>query len=470
MKRRLLNFMVMLSFAVMLSLPANAAEYGVVYDETEQLYTDELYILGTETLPDFTENYGIDLRVDVLTGLGNYENVEETAVGLYENYGYGSGEGNHCVSLTILVNGNEDGYEVVDWYAYFAGDSSELTTNGPSNIFEVDQYLLDEAWSGNMEQDADALTNAVESFVTGLESFVLNGGVADTIWTPVGNKLETMTGEEEIITSLETGETVSATESADDAWMLEESSLDHVTDSYGILSEEQWQNLEFKAREIEEKYDFGVYAVVVTNYQDYTNGSVQDAAEAIYKRYSLGNGLGKDGLLLLLSMEDRDFNLLTHGNFGNYAFDDYGRQYMTELFLDNLADNDWYGGLTDYIDWSADYLEAAKSGTPYTYGHEPMTSSERMVAIFIRLAIIFLVPLAIAAIYISILVSKMKSVAEATKATAYVSGNLKLQKKIDRFVHATESRTKISSDSGSGSSGSSRSGGSGGFSGTSGKF
>ena len=99
-----------------------------------------------------------------------------------------------------------------------------------------------------------------------------------------------------------------------------------------------------------------------------------------------------------------------------------------------------------------------------------MTSSERMVAIFIRLAIIFLVPLAIAAIYISILVSKMKSVAEATKATAYVSGNLKLQKKIDRFVHATESRTKISSDSGSGSSGSSRSGGSGGFSGTSGKF
>ena len=445
MKRRLLNFMVMLSFAVMLSLPANAAEYGVVYDETEQLYTDELYILGTETLPDFTENYGIDLRVDVLTGLGNYENVEETAVGLYENYGYGSGEGNHCVSLTILVNGNEDGYEVVDWYAYFAGDSSELTTNGPSNIFEVDQYLLDEAWSGNMEQDADALTNAVESFVTGLESFVLNGGVAE-------------------------GETVSATESADDAWMLEESSLDHVTDSYGILSEEQWQNLELKAREIEEKYDFGVYAVVVTSYQDYTNGSVQDAAEAIYKRYSLGNGLGKDGLLLLLSMEDRDFNLLTHGNFGNYAFDDYGRQYMTELFLDNLADNDWYGGLTDYIDWSADYLEAAKSGTPYTYGHEPMTSSERMVAIFIRLAIIFLVPLAIAAIYISILVSKMKSVAEATKATAYVSGDLKLHKKIDRFVHATESRTKISSDSGSGSRGSSRSGGSKGFSGTSGKF
>lgn len=445
MKRRLLNFMVMLSFAVMLSLPANAAEYGVVYDETEQLYTDELYILGTETLPDFTENYGIDLRVDVLTGLGNFENVEETAVGLYENYGYGSGEGNHCVSLTILVNGNEDGYEVVDWYAYFAGDSSELTTNGPSNIFEVDQYLLDEAWSGNMEQDADALTNAVESFVTGLEDFVLNGGVAE-------------------------GETVAATESADDAWMFDEASLDHVTDSFGLLSEEQWQNLELKAREIEEKYDFGVYAVVVTSYLDYTDGSVQDAAEAIYKRYSLGNGSEKDGVMLLLSMEDRDYSLITHGSFGNYAFDDYGRQYMTELFLDDLADNDWYGGLTDYIDWSADYLEAAKSGTPYTYGHEPMTSSERMVAIFIRLAIIFLVPLAIAAIYISILVSKMKSVAEATKATAYVSGDLKLQKKIDRFVHATESRTKISSDSGSGSRGKSRSGGSSGFSGTSGKF
>ena len=450
MKRKFLYILTALLFAAMLAVPAEAADYGVVYDETEQLYTEELNVLGTEILPRFTENYGIDLRVDVLTGMGSFETVQDTAAGLYENYGYGSGAGRNCASLTILVSEDEEGYEIVDWHAYFAGDNSELITNGPANISEVEQHLSEEAWSGNMEQDAYALTDAVQAFVSGLEFFVS----AD---------------EKEIITSLETGEAVLETSSAEDAWMSGEASLEHVTDTVGFLSEEQWKNLEVKACEIEETYDFGVYAVIVGNYRDYSDYSVQDAAEAIYMKYSLGTGVGKDGLLLLLSMDDRDYSLITHGSFGNYAFDDDGRRYLTEYFLDDLADNDWYTGLSDYLDWSADYLNAAKNGTPYTYDHQPMSSEERMLAIGYRVLIILLVPLAIAAIYVSVLSAKMKNVAKATKAAGYISGDLKLKKQKDQFVHATETRTKISSDSGN-RSGGSRSGGSSGFSGTSGKF
>ena len=43
-----------------------AAEYGVIYDETEQLRSEPLVYAGETTLPALTQQYGIDLRVDVL--------------------------------------------------------------------------------------------------------------------------------------------------------------------------------------------------------------------------------------------------------------------------------------------------------------------------------------------------------------------------------------------------------------------
>lgn len=446
MKYKLWILIIMLFFAATFTFPVEAAEYGVIYDETEQLYTDELKVLGTETLPQFTEKYGIDLRVDVLQGIGDYETLEDAAVGIYESYEYGSGEGKNGVSLTIHVFGNEDGYEVLDWYTYFAGDSEELTVNGPSNLYEVEKYLSDEAWSGNMEQDAYALTNAVDTFVSGLEAFVLAGGVGETIWSPYADA-----------------------ETVETDWMSEEAQLDHVTDGAGLLTEEEWQNLEKQARELAEKHHFDVYAVIVDDYLEYTDGSVQDAAEAIYKRYSLGSGSEKDGLMLLLSMKDRDYSLITHGSNGNYTFNDEGRVYLTEYFLDDFAENNWYTGLEDYLMWSGEYLTAAEAGEPYSDDNQPMSSEERTVAIGIRILIILLVPLAIAGIYVSVLTAKMKNVAEATKAAGYVSGNLKLKTQTDQFVHATETRTKISQDSDNDDH-SSRSGSSSGFSGTSGKF
>lgn len=452
MKRKLLNSFIMAFAFTMAVIPAEAAEYGVIYDETDQLYTEQLEVLGTDTLVQFTEDYGIDFRVDVLTSLADYDTVESAAIGLYENYEYGTGEEKKGVSLTLLVTEDDDGYAMEDWYVYFGGTNEELIKNAPGSIYGVDAYLSEEAWSGGLDEDALALADAVDTMYRDMVNFV----------TPV---------EEEIFTSLDGEETTAKNEASEEQWMLQEAQLDHVTDSVGILSQEQWQALEQQARDISKEHNFEVYAVIVDNYQNYSNGSVQDAAEAIYKRYSLGSGFEKDGLMLLLSMNDRDFSMITHGGNGNYTFNDDGREYMTKYFLDDFAENDWYAGLQDYFLWSGKYLTAAEEGEPYSYSRVPMSDEERNSAIMIRMAIIFLVPLAIAGIYVSVLSAKMKNVAKATKAGGYIAGNLTLNVKKDQFVHATESRTKISSDSNSGG-GSSRSsgGGSKGFSGTSGKF
>lgn len=255
---------------------------------------------------------------------------------------------------------------------------------------------------------------------------------------------------------------------AAESWMSQEPQLDHVTDSVNLLTQEQWQSLEQKAREIENKYDFGVYIVTVDDYWHYGNGSVMDAATFIYQEYSLGTGDGKDGLMLLLSMNDRDYSLITHGEFGNYAFNTEGREKMTKFFLDDFGDDQWYAGFKEFLSWSENYLESARNGNPYSRENVPMSSSDRSIGIMVRILIILIFPLVTAGIYIGVLSAKMKSVAEATRAGAYVNGKLNLTKRTDHFRFATQNRVKISNSSSSG--GGSRSGGSGGFSGTSGKF
>ncbi len=256
---------------------------------------------------------------------------------------------------------------------------------------------------------------------------------------------------------------------AADSWMDQKPKLDHVTDNAGLLTNTQQQNLENKAQAIESTYGFGVYIITVEDFRDYDNNDVFEAAVWLYQEYSLGIGDGKDGLLLLLSMAERDYSLITYGDFGNSAFNDEGRACMTKFFLDDFKNNNWYAGFSDYLDWSEDYLQVAKEGEPYSAGNLPMTGAERAKRIAIRIGIILLVPLAIAFIWVGVLTSKMKSVARQTQATAYAAGGLELTQQFDQYIRTTETRTKIEKSS-SGGGGGSRSSRSGGFSGTSGKF
>lgn len=238
--------------------------------------------------------------------------------------------------------------------------------------------------------------------------------------------------------------------------------LDHITDAVGLLEEGQREMLEAQAREISEKYSFGVYAIVVDDYRLYADGDIYSAAEQIFEEYGLGMGKGSDGLLLLLSMEERDYCLLAYGDYAQYAFNAEGQDCLDDYFLDFFGSDSWYNGLDEYLTWSDIYLEAAQNGQPYSYSNTPMSESQRSGAIAVRVGIIFVVPLIIAGIYILILSSKMKSVAHATQAGRYISGDLKLSARDDIFTHTTRTQRKLEEKSSSHSSGKST--------GTTGKF
>ena len=85
-----------------------------------------------------------------------------------------------------------------------------------------------------------------------------------------------------------------------------ESQLWHITDDAGILTESQNIELETYAENISQDYGVGIYVVTVDNYEDYYD-SAYETAWQIYHAYELGEGADRNGVILLLSMDNRQF-------------------------------------------------------------------------------------------------------------------------------------------------------------------
>ena len=124
--------------------------------------------------------------------------------------------------------------------------------------------------------------------------------------------------------------------------------LNYVTDDAGILTDSQWEDLEQRAQQVSEEYQCGVYMITVDDYTDYSTESVYTADYTIYHNYEMGMGEDRDGIMILLSMEDRDYAMFVYGPKASEVFDAYGQEQLETYFLDNFREDDWYGGFGDY--------------------------------------------------------------------------------------------------------------------------
>lgn len=231
----------------------------------------------------------------------------------------------------------------------------------------------------------------------------------------------------------------------------------NVMDTAGLLTDEETQTLDSQAAAVSRSHGVGIYIATVPDYRELDNAGVYEATYGIYHALSLGEGADRDGILLLLSMEDRDFATFCYGKKAEDAFSDYALQKMEEEFLDNFRENDWYGGFSDYVNCCDDFLTRAEAGKPVRESPMPR------ILTFCGIALV------IAGIVCLVLVLQMKSVAKKTTAGAYAVGGLQLTGHYDRFTHRTETRRKIETNNGSSSGGGSSHSGGGGH-GRSGKF
>lgn len=265
-----------------------------------------------------------------------------------------------------------------------------------------------------------------------------------------------------------------------------ETSFPYVLDNAGILTESQRSSLETRAAALSEEHGCKLYIVTVKDHSEF-NPDVYEAAKGIYNFYDLGYGEGKDGVLLLLSMNERDFALIGHGDKGETICGHESRWIIEDEILDNLGKNDWYGGFSDYFEVCGKQLTKLENGEDVTEGADIIVGPDGLeyhsynapgqptrMPTGAKLAIGIGAPCLIALGVCATFKAQMKTAKEKTTAEEYVvPGSAALRVRDDHFINRTETRVPIHTESSSGRGGSS--GGSsfhsgGGFSGSSGKF
>ena len=261
----------------------------------------------------------------------------------------------------------------------------------------------------------------------------------------------------------------------------------YVFDNAGLLLDSQREALEQKAAALSEQHRCSLYIVTVEDHRSISSDIV-DAAQKLFLDKGFGWGSGKDGVILMLSMNERDFDLDGHGDKGETICGYESRWLIEDVFLDNFRSDDWYGGFEDYLERCDTQLTKLENGEDITEGAEIIQGpdgldyheynnpyAEQKRSILPRLLAVILIPCLIAVIVCSVFRAQMKTAHEAVDADEYlVPHSINLRIRQDRFTHRTESRTLIQSDSGPRGGGSSGGGSSfhsgGGFSGSSGKF
>ena len=169
-------------------------------------------------------------------------------------------------------------------------------------------------------------------------------------------------------------------------------------------------------------------------------------------------GENRDGIIILLSMAERDYAMFVYGTYAETAFNSYGQEKLEKAFLGNFKEDDWYGGVSNYLSTCDEYLTRADAGKPV----------RESPALLIAIAVV--ASCLLSGAICLFLKRSMKTVHQKVEANEYVApGGLQLSKQYDRYTHTTEVRSKISSSNDSSSSGTSSCSGGGG-SGRSGKF
>lgn len=424
--------------------PAMAAtEFGVIYDETDELASQPLQLQGEETLPQLSEKLGIDLRVDVLTMIGS-GSILDNAEGIYEEYGYGYGEKREGATLTILLEPlDTGGYAMPEngWCVYANLSEERGGSQGLADAIRaaVEPSMVERAWNGeDMTMSATALTQVVDAMAVAAEDYILANS------PPAGEEADAGDAEN-------TGEEESQAPAEGDV------EVNHVFDESGLLTWGEWEELEKRAETISQEQGCGVYFVLVDDYTEYGDGSVYEVTYQLYHDNQLGVGEDRDGIIVLLSMAERDYAMFVYGEYGQYAFDEFGQEQLEERFLGTFGDDDWYGGITKYLDACDEFLTKAAEGKPV----RPSRWGWYLIAVGISFGT--------AGIICLVLLRPMKTVHQQTEADEYLADSgLHLTEQYDRFTHTTVVRRKIEKQ-GSGSSGSSSESGGGG-SGRSGKF
>lgn len=221
-----------------------------------------------------------------------------------------------------------------------------------------------------------------------------------------------------------------------------------LVDEAALFSDSDAEALLGLLDEISERQQMDIVVVTVNSLQ---GASSMEYADDFYDYNGYGFGEERDGMLFLISMEERDWYISTTG-YGITVFTDAGLEYISERFLDDLSEGEYAAAFTTFAELCDDFITQAKTGEPYDVGNLPKEPFWLVGSLAIALAAGFIIAL----IATGIMRSQLKTVYSRPVADNYIrKGSINITKRSDLFLYRHVSRREKPKDNGSKGPGSS---------------
>ena len=208
-------------------------------------------------------------------------------------------------------------------------------------------------------------------------------------------------------------------------------------DNANLLYDYELEEVIEKLDEVSAKHNVDV--TVLTTDSTYGK-SVYEYADDYYDQSDWGQGPARSGIMLMISMEDRDWYISTCGQ-GINAVTDYGISYIGNEIVSDLSVGDYADAFEQYADICDSMLTQAENGKPYDVNNKV---DEKHGFNFMG-AIVSLFIGAITALFPTLTMkNNLKSVNNQVKASNYVKqGSLNLAHKSDTFLYRHVSSVPI---------------------------
>ena len=396
MKTKFISILLIMAFILSFSLPVLAKEKEYIIDEFEVLVDEELEEVN-EVAADLADEYGVnvffvhtyDEVLDYDVQKAFFKTDEYIALVLSEQY----------------------------WYVFSSGAASEIVDD------DMEEVLV-EAYDGE------------DTYIAGILAYY---DVAEEILQELPEKEEPQTKEEDDADHVVDEEKTESKNDEDDEQIL------RLVDEADLLSDSEEKALLKKLDKTSEELSFDIIIMTLEDHYGEVESFTKDLYKDIY-------GKKRDGVILLISMAERDWCIVGNGE-GAQIFPSSTIDKIGSAITGDLKDGDYADAFDLFVDKAVYYIDGERNGYPFNVGKSLLIAAA--------------VGLVIALIVTAIFKAQLKSVRKQAAAQNYVKpGSMQVTVHNDFFLYRDVTRTKKESSSGSSggsSGGSARSTGGGSF-------
>ena len=385
MKKRLFAVLVLAALVLMLAIPALASgSESFIIDECETMTAERLQELN-EKAAAIRNDTGMNV-VFVITNKAGDEGILSYIENIYQQR-FGGAPG--------IILGHD--VELSKWSAVRVGEAAELLSESDEDAL-FDAYNAENTYAAGIEAYLDSASERIAAAISGVNTQEPLSLVTEQPNAAAGVR---------------------------------------VVDMADLLSDNEEAQLRSKLDEISNRQNADVVFVIVNSTG---NKSPMEFADDYFDY----NGFRPDGILMLVSMQDRDWWISTTGRGITAVTDDAYERYEEES-VTYLTYGNYATACSKFADLSDEFLTLEANGTPY---HKP--EEKRSSGLGAAGVISAGVGLATGAIGTGSMKSKLKSVHSKQNASEYMKrDSLNIVDASEIYLYSNVTRTYIDRDRGS---------------------